>query len=722
MRRLAPLLAACLLLAACGTSKPAARAHPLLLRAHGAFVAHTAAAPVVGEVLNTTNGTWTNSPTSFAYQWQRCSGSCSNITGAISSSYTVASADLGDTIQVIVTATNSGGSAQQTSAPTGTVTAGSGAIPIMAGNPTNLPAITGNAVQGDVLTASAGTWTNSPTSYAYQWQDCTGPTCTNIPGATSSTYTVQASDVAHSLAAVVTATNSSGSGSASSWNTSAASPISYPGGMVVDDYLLAWALPSGCSSYNAACMNSRNWNAINQVEIFNFGVFGTSTPPLSAGSTTGSVSGAIGTSIPASVTATIPAGPIMITTNSATPSSGSYQILQTSGATNGASAIPIVGSLTANATYPSGSAVMYWSPGANTNGLPTGAAMTSVVNAIHSHGATALIGEADNTSWTSDCVNGYQYLLGSWFADYITTYGMDGMEIDDEQSHGSTVGACDSGIGEELHSVATALGKVPIVKQDFNQSDGVPGSLSQLATAKANIDEPTFEYYGGSYDNNCSGNCQGGSSQGSVARSLASAVSAGFAPQKMIWINCPVSCQANSSQEATTVLGTTTSTLTSGTNVGSSGTGGIPISGIAAVGTEAAGSMPAGLFILAGTGSPPSTWQFLETSGVSGCASGCTLPVTGSCTAAGWKVNTGTCTDSGTVDLNATYTSGDDIYFDAIGYAAQNEINVGGWDCGAVAAYAASNNMRGVSYWYDNGSANAVLCLDAEQPFAGGSG
>lgn len=127
MKRLLLLLVLPMLLVACGgSSKPAVSVHPRVLSHHltVGLRPETAGAPVVGEVLTTSNGTWTNSPTSFAYQWQRCSsGACANITGATTSSYTVATVDLGDTIDVTVTATNAGGSATQTSAPTGVVTA-----------------------------------------------------------------------------------------------------------------------------------------------------------------------------------------------------------------------------------------------------------------------------------------------------------------------------------------------------------------------------------------------------------------------------------------------------------------------------------------------------------------------------------------------------------------------------------------------------------------------
>jgi len=58
---------------------------------------------VQGDVLTATNGLWNNSPASFTYQWKRCSGSCTNISGATSSTYTLVSGDVGDTIEVAVT-------------------------------------------------------------------------------------------------------------------------------------------------------------------------------------------------------------------------------------------------------------------------------------------------------------------------------------------------------------------------------------------------------------------------------------------------------------------------------------------------------------------------------------------------------------------------------------------------------------------------------------------
>jgi subtilisin family serine protease len=79
---------------------------------------------VQGQVLSSSTGTWSNAPTGFAYQWLRCGGgSCVAIGGAVSSSYTVVSGDVGDTLEARVTASNAGGSTAATSAATATVQA-----------------------------------------------------------------------------------------------------------------------------------------------------------------------------------------------------------------------------------------------------------------------------------------------------------------------------------------------------------------------------------------------------------------------------------------------------------------------------------------------------------------------------------------------------------------------------------------------------------------------
>ena len=74
------------------------------------------------------------------------------------------------------------------------------------------PVITGTAKAGGRLSCSTGTWTQSPTAYAFQWSRDGTP----IRGATSSTYTVQRSDEGLTLTCTVTASNAKGAGLAAS--------------------------------------------------------------------------------------------------------------------------------------------------------------------------------------------------------------------------------------------------------------------------------------------------------------------------------------------------------------------------------------------------------------------------------------------------------------------------------------------------------------------------
>jgi hypothetical protein len=87
---------------------------------------------------------------------------------------------------------------------------------------TVLPAISGSKIVGETLTASNGTWNNSPTSYTYQWSSAStaGGSYTNISGATNATYVITASDIDRYIKVSVTAENGGGSDSALSAATS----------------------------------------------------------------------------------------------------------------------------------------------------------------------------------------------------------------------------------------------------------------------------------------------------------------------------------------------------------------------------------------------------------------------------------------------------------------------------------------------------------------------
>ena len=81
---------------------------------------------------------------------------------------------------------------------------------------TGLPVISGQAQQGQTLTVSNGNWSNSPTSFAYQWLRCDsgGAGCTSLGSATQAAYVVAAADVGATLRATVAATNTGGTSSA----------------------------------------------------------------------------------------------------------------------------------------------------------------------------------------------------------------------------------------------------------------------------------------------------------------------------------------------------------------------------------------------------------------------------------------------------------------------------------------------------------------------------
>ncbi len=203
-----------------------ALASPANARRHHAAPVNTApptisGLPVQGKTLTATRGSWRNTSSSYTYQWRDCASSgCRAIPGATSSLHTLQASDVRYTIDVVVTARNSWGSTSATSAATAVVTMASGTS-----RPTNIavPTISGTAQQGQTLTASNGSWSGSPTSYAYQWRDCngSGSSCTNIASATGSSYLLTSSDVGNTIDVMVTAANAGGYASATSATTGA---------------------------------------------------------------------------------------------------------------------------------------------------------------------------------------------------------------------------------------------------------------------------------------------------------------------------------------------------------------------------------------------------------------------------------------------------------------------------------------------------------------------
>jgi surface protein len=159
-------------------------------------------------------GQWLNYPSSFAYQWQRDGV---NIPSATNTTYTLVQADSAGFITCVVTATNITGSASTAS---NQIKADFySAIPINSA----APVISGSTALSSVLTSTTGTWSNTPSSFAYQWKRG----ATNI-GTNASTYTLVAADSAAAITCVVTASNASGSSSPATSNTITVQTYSAP--------------------------------------------------------------------------------------------------------------------------------------------------------------------------------------------------------------------------------------------------------------------------------------------------------------------------------------------------------------------------------------------------------------------------------------------------------------------------------------------------------------
>lgn len=106
---------------------------------------------------------------------------------------------------------------------------------------TSAPVISGSPNVGVRMTASNGTWSGSPFTYGYQWEQCdtSGNNCTRILGATNQNYTPTATDLGHTLVVVVTATSGGGSAASTSGHS----------GTVVPRQFTEYTLPSGSKPY-----------------------------------------------------------------------------------------------------------------------------------------------------------------------------------------------------------------------------------------------------------------------------------------------------------------------------------------------------------------------------------------------------------------------------------------------------------------------------------------
>jgi uncharacterized protein YukE len=184
----------------------------------------------VGQTLTGNPGGWSGTaPITFTYQWIRCNSqlaNCAPIAGATSRQYELKADDRGRRLIFFVTARNADGSASARASTD--VIGGPGSAP----SNTAPPTVSGTPREGSTLTANAGTWSGTSTiTFTYQWQRCnaTGGACSNIIGATSRTYALNAADIGRTMRVVVTARNSVGSSSRTSVPTAVVQAGDPPG-------------------------------------------------------------------------------------------------------------------------------------------------------------------------------------------------------------------------------------------------------------------------------------------------------------------------------------------------------------------------------------------------------------------------------------------------------------------------------------------------------------
>ena len=154
--------------------------------------------PTVGSTLNASSGSSWGSGVELNYQWQRSTtnafedANTTDIEGAILSSYNLQSDDFDHYLRVKITGRKFDyANYVRTSAGTAQIAMQS-----------QVPTISGTLTVGEVLTASTGTWSPTP-SFSYQWVRNSA----NIASATSSTYTLVTADAGATISVIVTGTN-----------------------------------------------------------------------------------------------------------------------------------------------------------------------------------------------------------------------------------------------------------------------------------------------------------------------------------------------------------------------------------------------------------------------------------------------------------------------------------------------------------------------------------
>ncbi len=163
-----------------------------------------------GKLLTGLSGSWGGfGAITYRFQWYRCNAagaSCLSIRGATVPTFALGARDIGKTVGLTVSASDSTGSTSAYASLVG---------PIAPKRPllesTAQPVATGPPVEGKTVEVTTGTWSPVPAVLTYAWERCNsnGRACAAIPRATSSLYTIASADLGHALVAVVQAANGS---------------------------------------------------------------------------------------------------------------------------------------------------------------------------------------------------------------------------------------------------------------------------------------------------------------------------------------------------------------------------------------------------------------------------------------------------------------------------------------------------------------------------------
>lgn len=182
--------------------------------------------PIEGTPLTEQHGGWSDSPTSYALQWERCDltgANCVDIPDATNQQYIPTADDVGSTIRVLELAANANGQgvvveSAQTTTVAGTTKTQPAPAAASATTPspptsTGTPRLSGTAKVGATLTCSTGDWNGTPPiTFSYRWLRNGAP----VTDATAAFYSITPADATQTIACEVTAANSAGTTSATS--------------------------------------------------------------------------------------------------------------------------------------------------------------------------------------------------------------------------------------------------------------------------------------------------------------------------------------------------------------------------------------------------------------------------------------------------------------------------------------------------------------------------